>query len=170
MAPLNSTSLATLPPELLLKIITHLRFDDRVRLRNMSRLFFAVVPTPTLIELLAIETEEWALEKRLLACSGCLQLRRSSDFSYNMLSRGTGKRSSMELFPRDRRLCYGCAEPGLSIEQLKLRCRGCGRIVESVDGIMGMCERCYEEECKEEIFEDERGWASLRKREVMPQA
>lgn len=65
----------------------------------------------------------------------------------------------MELFPKDRRLCYTCGAPKLQ-GQLEMRCRGCETVVERVDGIMGMCDVCYVAECREEIYEDERGWVS----------
>ena len=132
MASLTLPRLTALPLELLLHIISYLTFDDCVKFNKVCRFYHAIIPTPTLKELLAIETEDWALEKQLLACSGCVRLRKSCNFSCNMLSRST--RRSMELFPKDRRLCYACSESGFSLVPFKLRCRGCGSDADKVDG------------------------------------
>ena len=52
----------------------------------------------------------------------------------------------LELFPRDKRLCYECGVKGLDGV---IRCKGCKTEVEWVDRIMGMCKNCYEVELME---------------------
>lgn len=49
----------------------------------------------------------------------------------------------LELFPRDKRLCYGRGERGLDGV---IRCKGCKTEVEKMDRIMEICASCYEVE------------------------
>ena len=86
MEPLELHSLTTLSPKIINRIDRYLSSNDRLILRGVSRLFGTFVPLPTRTRLLDLELEEWAREKCLLTCGGCLRLRPESKFHKLMLS------------------------------------------------------------------------------------
>ena len=75
-----------LPVGIINRIVGHLPSDDYLILRRVSRLFGTLVSRPKRTELLRLELEEWAREKYLLTCGGCLRLRHESNFHNLMLS------------------------------------------------------------------------------------
>lgn len=70
----NAPTLSSLPPEILLAIVTHLRMDDTLILRDVSQFFSTFIPQPTHEQLLAEEKEDYAYRRKLYACGGCLRL------------------------------------------------------------------------------------------------
>ena len=64
----NAPTLTSLPPEILLAIVTHLRMDDTLlALSDVSQFFSSFIPQPTHEQLLAEEKEDYACRRKLYA-------------------------------------------------------------------------------------------------------
>ena len=83
--------ITTIPAELILNITNHLRLDEVILLRGVSRSFHNTIPPPTHQQLLKAETEDWADFSELLTCGGRLRLRDEGEFSHQFMMPGVGK-------------------------------------------------------------------------------
>lgn len=143
-----------LPTELHLAIIANLPLLDTYCLRLTSRQFYNLIHPPTPSSLTDIESTDWARDKSLLTCGGCIRLRHASHFSSD--------RSYLPRSLRSRRFCLECGHrplPGSHRYQegtswhedgvLLVRCRTCKGIVRTRPG-RSVCEKCCEREIRME--------------------
>ena len=86
-----SLQLIAMPQKLILQIIDYAGPCGRLALRCTNRFLRNVIRPPSQNELLAAETEDFAVAGELYACNGCLRLRREWKF--------------------DRRMIWKCADP-----------------------------------------------------------
>lgn len=144
----------TLPTELHLLITTHLPLLDKYTLRLTCRHFHHSISPPAVSDLVELESSNWARDKLLLACGGCLRLRYASEFSSD--------RSYLPFSLRSRRFCLSCGHrplPGSHRYQegdkwheegsLMVRCRTCAGICRGRPG-RSTCEKCCEREIRVE--------------------
>lgn len=130
--PAKPLSLTTLPPELLLFIIGHLRTDDRLVIRTVSRLFANFIPAPTHADLLQYETAQWAVEANLFTCGGCLRLRHENKFNC-----GATERFFLEEHNQERACSRFCKECGVRDLPGDFR-YGSGDVWYDKDGVHGV--------------------------------
>lgn len=113
----NRPSLIDLSSELHLAIAANLRLDTRERFRKVSRHFRTTIPAPTHAEILTAEKEDWSLSHwHLLACGGCVRLRKEREFASQMKYGYRNPHEEKEFDPRMARggalahvrFCNGC--------------------------------------------------------------
>jgi hypothetical protein len=114
---MTESHLLRLPVELHLGIIDKLELHAVVNLAFTSRYFCSIIARPSHADYLAAETDNWAKERALFACSGCANFRRIEQFTDDMRkSRYT--RGGVEAAAR---LCLKCGvnrgvyPPGTSV-------------------------------------------------------
>lgn len=184
--------LLTLPPELLLLILTHLPddFPTPTHLRATCRALAALIPAqpttpPDWRRLVAAEDGAWALKRNRLACAGgCARLRHAARFTDREKSRASEA-------SRAWRRCVDCCrregeERGWTTEAWLERgtvvsavrrvvvegagrvCKGCGNgyLWDGVGGDAGFCRRCERERWagkRAVMGEGGRVWRDLRR-------
>ncbi|KAF7944580.1 uncharacterized protein EAE97_005213 [Botrytis byssoidea] len=104
-------TLESLPAEIQYQIIRNLGFVGKTKLRQTNHFYNATIPAPTPTDeelrelILATESENFAIERQLLACNNCLRLRHVAKFR-DTQTRGKRIRDGPQ---RYLRLCLQCA-------------------------------------------------------------
>lgn len=157
----HPTSLMDLPPELHHAIAANLDFPAYVCLKYVNSYFNQLIKPMNLAQLRQAEFSIIALQKRAVACSACLRLRKSSEFSEEMHKSGD----------IDHRVCIDCSvgdkrtgkENARVINWAGLRhviCTGCDEFkTMSPRKAMGICYKCWKpsgsnEEYRRRIWDD----------------
>lgn len=120
-----------LPVELHLGVIEKLEIQDRVRLASTNRHFRSIMKPPSHNEFLKAEVDNWAKDKGLFACSGCVCFCRFGDFADDM-KKGKRTRGGADAV---NRLCLRCGvthglyvpgKPAVIYGRARMLCRICG--------------------------------------------
>lgn len=144
--PPEPRTLLSLPTELLFDIVDNLELPVKTNLGSTNRRFKEVIKTPSLDDFLAAEASNWARERNLYTCKGCVRFRRLQEFADNM-RKGKRCRNGPEAHVR---LCLHCGVAGglysagcqiVICSKPHVLCRICGILTDQI-GSSGCCTRC----------------------------
>ncbi|KAF2024075.1 hypothetical protein EK21DRAFT_79489 [Setomelanomma holmii] len=135
-----------LPVELHLSVIDKLELHNAVSLASTNQYFRSVVKPPRHGDYLAAETEDWAKDRQLYACSGCATFCRFEHFADSM-KKGKCSRGGTQA---KERLCLKCgisrgvytpSAPVMIYGRFNVLCRLCGSF--SAQGLhQASCRGC----------------------------
>lgn len=138
----HPTSLTDLPPELHHAIAANLDFPAYSCLKYVNSYFNQLIKPMNLAQLRKAEFSITAIQKRAVACSACLRLRKPSEFSEEMHKSGD----------TDRRVCIDCSV-GTSDEEARVinwcglrrvMCTDCDEFkIMSPRKAFGVCYSCW---------------------------
>jgi hypothetical protein len=132
-----------LPVELHLSIIDKLELRENVNFGFTNRYFRSIIKTPSHSDYLAVESDEWARNRGLFACSGCSRFRRFEEFADDM-KKGKCAGGGIDA---ETRLCLNCGvtsglyAPGAVViiyGKAHVLCRLCRTFTHRVD-----CQAAY---------------------------
>lgn len=134
-----------LPPELHHVIAANLDFPAYVCLKYVNSYFNQLIKPMNLAQLRKAEVSIFAIQKRAVACSGCLRLRKPSEFSDEMHKSGD----------IDRRVCIDCSVRDKRTDNDRARvinwaglrhviCTDCDEFkTMSPRKVLGICYKCW---------------------------
>ena len=150
----HPTSLMDLPPELHHAIAANLDFPAYVCLKYVNSYFNQLIKPMNLAQLRKAEFSILAIQKRAVACSACLRLRKPSEFSDEMHKSGD----------IDRRVCIDCSVRDKRTDNEKARvinwgglrhviCTDCDefKIMSPRKGL-GICYKCWKRSGRNEEY------------------
>lgn len=133
------------PTELHYKILDLLEIQDKARLSCTNVYFSLLIKPPTLQEFLVAETTQWAIDRCLFSCRGCVRLRPLRKFTDDM-RKGKRGRNGVDA---GARFCIDCgvdrdwfplgAEYTIMGKRwVKCKAQRCGRFTDQA-GSKGLC-------------------------------
>ncbi|KAH7083739.1 hypothetical protein FB567DRAFT_447230 [Paraphoma chrysanthemicola] len=135
-----------LPVELHLQVLNQLAINDNVSITAVNRYFRTIVKPPSHADYLIAETDDWAKQKRLYACSGCSNFRRFEEFA-DAMRKGKYTRGGALA---NARLCLQCGIvrglyiPGMFVViygNTRTLCKVCRTFTDHVSTQLS-CDRC----------------------------
>ena len=148
----HPASLMDLPPELHHAIVANLDFPAYSYLKHVNSYFNQLIKPMNLSQLRKAEFSIIAIQKRAVACSACLRLRKPLEFSDEMHNSGD----------TDRRVCIDCSVRDIGIDNEKARvinwgslrhviCIDCDEFkIMSPRKVLGICFKCWKQSGRNE--------------------